>query len=291
MTDLRKRFTRDLQLRNFSERTVEAYVRAVRQLAEHFNKPPDTITEEELKTYFLYNRNVRKWSRAASSISICGIKFFYIHTLGKEWSTFKLVRPPKGKSLPEILSINEVKKLFSCVKMEYHKICLKTIYSLGLRLQEGTHLQVSNIDSDRMFVHVHKGKGAKDRYIPLPEATLHFLREFWKTHRNRNLLFPAPGRGMGVKLMPTNKTPVPLASIQIAFKEACQKAKINKKVSVHHLRHSYAVHLLEAGVDFRYVQEYLGHEDPKTTLIYTKLINKALPDPIAAINQVMDNIK
>lgn len=291
MTDLRKRFTRDLQLRNFSERTVEAYVRAVRQLAEHFNKPPDTITEEELKTYFLYNRNVRKWSRAASSISICGIKFFYIHTLGKEWSTFKLVRPPKGKSLPEILSINEVKKLFSCVKMEYHKICLKTIYSLGLRLQEGTHLQVSNIDSDRMFVHVHKGKGAKDRYIPLPEATLHFLREFWKTHRNRNLLFPAPGRGMGVKLMPTNKKPVPLASIQIAFKEACQKAKINKKVSVHHLRHSYAVHLLEAGVDFRYVQEYLGHEDPKTTLIYTKLINKALPDPIAAINQVMDNIK
>ena len=291
MTDLRKRFTRDLQLRNFSERTVEAYVRAVRQLAEHFNKPPDTITEEELKAYFLYNRNVRKWSRAASSISICGIKFFYIHTMGKEWTTFKLVRPPKGKSLPEILSINEVKKLFSYVKMEYHKICLKTIYSLGLRLQEGTHLQVSNIDSDRMFVHVHNGKGAKDRYIPLPEATLHFLREFWKTHRNRNLLFPAPGRGMGGKLMPTNKTPVPLASIQIAFKEACQKAKINKKVSVHHLRHSYAVHLLEAGVDFRYVQEYLGHEDPKTTLIYTKLINKALPDPIAAINQVMDNIK
>lgn len=291
MTDLRKRFTRDLQLRNFSERTVEAYVRAVRQLAEHFNKQPDIITEEELKTYFLYNRNVRKWSRAASSISICGIKFFYIHTLGKEWSTFKLVRPPKGKSLPEILSINEVKKLFSCVKMEYHKICLKTIYSLGLRLQEGTHLQVSNIDSDRMFVHVHNGKGAKDRYIPLPEATLHFLREFWKTHRNKTLLFPAPGRGMGGKLMPTNKKPVPSASIQIAFKEACQKAKINKKISVHHLRHSYAVHLLEAGVDFRYVQEYLGHEDPKTTLIYTKLINKALPDPIAAINQVMDNIK
>jgi len=254
MTDLRKRFTRDLQLRNFSERTVEAYVRAVRQLAEHFNKPPDTINEEELKAYFLYNRNVRKWSRAASSISICGIKFFYIHTLGKEWTTFKLVRPPKEKSLPEILSMKEVKKVLACIKMDYHRICLKTIYSLGLRLQEGTHLQVNDIDSDRMFVHVHKGKGAKDRYIPLPDATLNFLRKFWRTHRNLRLLFPAPGRGKGGKLIPTNTKPVPITSIQIAFKEACQRAKINKRVSVHHLRHSYAVHLLEAGVDFRYVQ-------------------------------------
>jgi len=291
MTELRQRFTRDLQLRNFSERTVEAYVRAVKQLALHFNKSPDSITEEELKTYFLFNRNVRKWSRAASSISICGIKFFFIHTLGKEWTTFNLVRPPKEKSLPTVLSLEEVKNVLSCVKMQYHQVCLKTIYSLGLRLQEGTHLQVSNIDSDRMFVHVQNGKGAKDRYIPLPLATLHFLREFWKTHRNKTFLFPAPGRGKGGKKMAANTKPVPITSIQIAFKQACQKAKINKNVSVHHLRHSYAVHLLEAGVDFRYVQEYLGHEDPKTTLIYTKLINMALPDPIAAINKVMDNIR
>ncbi len=291
MTKLRQRFIRDLQLRNFSERTVEAYVRAVKQLALHFNKPPDLITEEELKQYFLYNRNVRKWSRAASTISVCGIKFFFIHTLEKEWTTFKLVRPPKEKSLPEILSLGQVKKVLFCVKREYHRACLKTIYSLGLRLTEGTHLRLSDIDSDRMFVHVHKGKGAKDRYVPLPKATLIFLRRYWKTHRNKTLLFPAPGRGQGYKRMPTSKKPVPVASIQIAFKEACQRARINKTVSVHHLRHSYAVHLLEAGVDFRYVQQYLGHEDPKTTLIYTRLINKALPDPIAAINKVMDNIQ
>jgi site-specific recombinase XerD len=289
MTELRQRFIGDMQLRNFSEQTIEAYTRAVRQLAEHYNKSPELVTEEELKEYFIYNRNIRKWSRAASSISICGIKFFFEKTLQKQWTTLKLVRPPKEKSLPNILSINEVKKIFSQVKMEYHKVCLKTIYSLGLRLQEGTHLHVQDIDSERMFVHIHKGKGAKDRFIPLPLATLHFLREFWQTHRNKMLLFPAPGRGG--QLMPTNTNPVPVTSIQIAFKEACQKSKINKKVSVHHLRHSYAVHLLEAGVDFRYVQEYLGHEDPKTTLIYTKLINKALPDPIAAINRVMDNIR
>jgi site-specific recombinase XerD len=291
MFDSKERFIRDLQLRNFSDRTVEAYVRAVRQLSQYFNKPPDTITEEELKEYFLYNRNVRKWSRSASSISICGIKFFFEKTLQKEWTAFKLVRPPKQKSLPEILSKNEVKKIFSCVKMLYHRTCLKTIYALGLRLQEGTHLQVSDIQSDRMFVHVHNGKGAKDRLVPLPDAALHFLREFWKTHRNPILLFPAPGRGKGAPKMSVNTKPVPITSIQIAFKEACQRAKINKKVSVHHLRHAYAVHLLEAGVDFRYLQEYLGHEDPKTTLIYTRLINKALPDPVAAINKVMDNIK
>jgi site-specific recombinase XerD len=291
MTDLRERFIRDLQLRNFSERTIEAYTRAIRQLAQHFNKSPGIITEEELKEYFIYNRNVRKWSRSASTISICGIKFFFENTLQKEWTTFKLVRPPKEKSLPEILSINEVKKIFSLVKTEYHRVCLKTIYALGLRLQEGTHLQISDIDSERMFVHVHKGKGAKDRYIPLPYAALYFLREFWKTHRNKTLLFPAPGRGKGAKLMPVNTKPVPITSIQIAFKQACQRAKINKKVCVRHLRHSYAVHLLEAGVDFRYVQQYLGHEDPKTTLIYTRLINISLPDPIAAVNKVMDNIR
>ncbi len=291
MTELRQRFIRDLQLHNFSDRTVEAYVRAVKQLAQHFNKSPGLIGEEELKAYFIYNRNVRKWSRAASTISICGIKFFYIHTLGKEWTTFKLVRPPKEKSLPEILSLREVKKVLACIKMDYHRTCLKTIYSLGLRLSEGTHLHVTDIDSDRMFVHVHKGKGAKDRYVPLPKATLSLLRRLWKTHRNKRLLFPAPGRGQGNKRMPTSKKSVPVTSIQIAFKQACQRAKINKHVSVHHLRHSYAVHLLEAGVDFRYVQQYLGHEDPKTTLIYTRLINKALPDPIAAINKVMDNIQ
>ena len=258
MTSLRQRFIRDLQLRNFSERTVEAYVRAVKQLARHFNKSPDLISEEELKAYFLYNRNVRKWSRAASTISICGIKFFFIHTLEKEWTTFKLVRPPKEKSLPEILSLNEVKKVLACIKMDYHRACLKTIYSLGLRLSEGTQLRVCDIDSDRMFVHIHKGKGAKDRYIPLPKVTLALLRRYWKTHRNKTWLFPAPGRGQGNKRMPTSTKPVPVSSIQIAFKEACHRAKINKHVCVHHLRHSYAVHLLEAGVDFRYVQAVPG---------------------------------
>ncbi len=289
MADLFDRFIQDMQLRNFSESTIRSYTYALKQLSAHFNKSPELITEEEIKAYFLHNRNVKHWSRAAFSVSISGIKFFFEKTLQKQWHVFGLVRPPRDKSLPEILSLNEVNKIFACIKMKHHKICLQTIYSLGLRIQEGTRLQVGDIDSDRMFVHVHKGKGAKDRFVPLPNVTLELLRKFWKTHRNKQLLFPAPGRG-GKQMSMTNK-PIPVTSIQIAFKEACQKANIHKKVSVHHLRHSYAVHLLEAGVDFRYVQQYLGHEDPKTTFIYTKLINIALPDPVAAINKVMDRIK
>jgi integrase/recombinase XerD len=172
--------------------------------------------------------------------------------------------------------------------MNYHRVCLIAIYSLGLRLQEGTHLQVRDIDSDRMFVHVHRGKGNKDRYVPLPERALEIFREFWKFHRNPVWLFPAPGRGH-IHMPITDKT-LPISSIQIAFKEAKEKARINKQVSVRHLRHAYAVHLLEAGVDLRFVQEYLGHTDPRTTMAYTQLINKAHANPVGIINQVMADL-
>jgi site-specific recombinase XerD len=139
-----------------------------------------------------------------------------------------------------------------------------------------------------MFVHIHHGKGAKDRYVPLPHRTLIVLRKHWKKHRNPRLLFPAPGRGYN-KLTTTNK-PLPEPSIQIPFKQACRRANINKAVSVRHLRHAYAVHLIEAGVDLRFVQEYLGHTDPRTTLIYTRMINRALPEPVHIINRLMNQL-
>lgn len=288
MTELRKRMIEDMQLRGMSERTIEMYVRAVRQLAQHYKKSPDKITEEELRQYFLYNKNVRKWSRTASTIALCGIKFFYTHTLKREWTTLTFVRPEKEKKLPVVLSREQVRSILKNVKMSYHRVCLTTIYSLGLRLQECTHLQVADIDSHRMFVHIHRGKGNKDRYVPLPLRTLQILREFYKTHRNPVWIFPQPGRGH--LLMPKAKKPVPVSSIQIAFKEARLKADIHKRVSVHHLRHSYATHLLEAGVDLRFVQEYLGHNDPKTTLVYTRLIDKALPSPTKIINRIMQDL-
>lgn len=286
MTDLLTRYTEDLQLKGMSERTIKMYVRAVRQLTKHYQKSPEEISDEELREYFLYNKNVRKWSRVASTISLCGIKHFYTLTLKREWTRLRFVRPEREKKLPVILSRQEVKSILNRVDYPHHRACLKVIYSLGLRIGEGTNLHVSDIDSDRMFVHIHRGKGNKDRYIPLPQRTLEILRAFWKTHRNPALIFPAPGRGPHNR-MPTNTRPIPISSIQIAFGEAKEAAGIHKHVSVRHLRHSYATHLLEAGVSLRYVQQYLGHEDPKTTMVYTQLIKQDLAEPTRILNKMM----
>jgi len=285
MTDLFKRFSEDLQLKGLSPKTIKMYTRSVRQLTNHYHKSPEKISDEELRKYFLYNKNERKWSRVASTISLCGIKYLYTLTLKREWTNLKFIRPEKEKKLPVILSRQKVSAILNHVQFPHHRACLKVIYSLGLRIGEGTNLKVSDIDSDRMFVHIHSAKGNKDRYIPLPKRTLDILRAFYKMHRNSDWIFPAPGRG-GQK-MPSNNKPIPISSIQIAFKEACKKASIRKKVSVRHLRHSYATHLLEAGVNLRYVQQYLGHDDPKTTMIYTRLIKQDLAEPTRILNELM----
>jgi len=290
MTDLYTRFAEDMDLAGYSPRSIDMYVRAIRQLTKHYNKFPEKITDEELRQYFLYNKNQRGWSRTASTISLCGIKLFYTITLKRQWTNLKFVRPEKETKLPVVLSQKEVRKICNAAKMNYHRACLKTIYSLGLRIGEGTHLQVSDIDSDRMFVHIHRGKGNRDRYVPLPKKTLDILRALWKTHRNPVWLFPAPGQGRSPRLIATTKKPISIDNIQHAFRQARFQVGIHKKVSVHHLRHSYATHLLEAGVDLRYVQQYLGHKDPKTTMIYTQLIKQDLPEPTNIINLVMKEL-
>jgi integrase/recombinase XerD len=286
MTDIFTRFNEDLQLKGLSPRTIDMYVRAVKQLTKHYQKSPEKISDEELRQYFLFNLNERQWSRVASTISLCGIKYFYTLTLKREWTTLKFIRPEKEKKLPVILSREEVKAILDRVEFPHHRACLKVIYSLGLRIGEGTHLQVSDIDSARMFVHIHMGKGNKDRYIPLPARTLQILRAFYKMHHNPVWIFPAPGRGRYSK-MSVSKIPVPISSIQIAFRDAKKKAGIHKHVSVRHLRHSYATHLLEAGVNLRYVQQYLGHNDPKTTMVYTRLIKQDLEEPTRLLNELM----
>lgn len=288
MKHLRKRMIEDLQLRGMSERTIGMYTRAVRQLAVHYHKSPDKITEEELRQYFLYNKNVRKWSRTASTISLCGIKFFYTYTLQRDWTTIELVRPAPEKKLPTILSNEEVHRILNLVKMKRHQTCLYIIYSCGLRLQEGTHLQVADIDSSRQLIHVHNGKGAKDRYVPLPERTLALLRKHWKTHRNPIWLFPSPGRG-GVHESTSNK-PLPKSSVQIAFRDALKKTTIHKRASVHTLRHSYATHLLENGVDLRTIQEYLGHSRPETTAVYTHLTALSESRAVVVLNKLMSHL-
>jgi integrase/recombinase XerD len=251
-------------------------------------KPPDQITEDELREYFIYLKNVRKLGRSASTLAMCGIKFFYSYTLKREWPTLKLVRAPKEHKLPVVLTQQQVQRLLGSIRIFRHRACLTTIYSCGLRLKEGTHLKIGDIDSQRMLVHVRQGKGRKDRYVPLPHKTLLMLREFYKTHRNPTWLFPAPGRS-GTH-MATATEPLPRSSVQIVFKATLRECGIHKKASVHTLRHSYATHLLEKGVNLRLIQEYLGHRSPRTTAIYTHLTQKALDGGYKAIDQLMNDL-
>lgn len=286
-TQLRKRMLEDMQLRGMAEKTQESYLRSVRKLAEHYNKPPDRITEEELRQYFLFLANVKKYARATVTIALCGIKFFYNYTSRRDWPAVKLIRPKREKKLPVILSVEEVRRILNLVRLDRYRTCLATIYSCGLRLHEGVNLRVQDVDSARMLLHIH-GKGAKDRYVPLPRKTLEILREFWKTHRNPTWLFPSPSRS-GLD-EPIANVPLSRTSVQNAFKEAKNEAGINKRASVHTLRHSYATHLLEAGVNLRLIQEYLGHNTPTTTSVYTHLTDRAKSAGAQSINQLMTDL-
>lgn len=263
MNALRQKMIEDMQLHGFAERTQEAYLLAVRQLAKHYRKSPDQIEEEELRQYFLFLKNEKHAARATCTIALCGIKFFYERTLGRAWKTFEFLRPPKEKRLPVVLSVAEVGRVLACVHRQRYRVCLTIIYACGLRLLEGVHLQIKDIDGERQLLHIHQGKGGKDRYVPLPSACLKMLRQHWLTHRNPLWLFPSPFEDVH---QPMNES-----GVQRAFCAALQESGIHKKATVHTLRHSYATHLLEAGVNLRIIQSYLGHASPATTAIYTHL--------------------
>jgi integrase len=179
------------------------------------------------------------------AIALCGIKFFYEKTLKYRWPIFNVVRPQAEKKLPVILSREEVREILARVRFPRYRTCLQTIYSCGLRLREGTELQVGHIDSRRMVIHLRRGKGNKDRYVPLPQVTLERLREYWKTHRNPTWIFPAPGRGNIHRFIAT--TPMPFCNVQDAFRLALRETGINKKATVHTLRHSGVYPALFAG--------------------------------------------
>ena len=285
---LQLRMLGDMQLGGLSERTQESYVRAIRKLSEHYGKPPDEMSEEDLREYFLYRMNVQKWSRVTSTIALCGIKFFYDHTIDRKWPAIGFVRARHDKKLPVILSRTEVWVALIHVRLPIYRVCLQTIYSCGLRLQEGTRLRVCDIDGSRMMINVGSAKGGKDRCVPLPATTLLILREFWKSHRNKVWIFPACGRG-GIH-RPHADQPMPFSSVQDAFRAALKEAKVQKKATVHTLRHSYATHLLEAGVNLRQIQEYLGHTSPKTTAVYTHLTEVSQQQARKIIDKLMEGL-
>jgi integrase/recombinase XerD len=273
MTQLRQKMIEALQLRGLSERTQETYVRAVRQLAEHFHKSPDLISEEELRQYFLYLKNVKHYSRSGLTIALCGVKFLFEQTLNRKSLTLDFIHPPREKKLPVVLSPEEVRRILRLVRLQNYRTCLSLIYSCGLRLQEGTQIQVQDIDSARRMIHVRRGKGAKDRYVPLPMRALELLRQYWAQHRNPILIFPSPGNQL--EQLSQSTLPMPKNGLQKAFKAAFKESGLHKPASVHTLRHSWATHLLEAGVNLRLIQVYLGHSSPATTSLYTHLTVKA----------------
>jgi integrase/recombinase XerD len=287
MTALRQRMIEDMQLGGLAARTQEAYVLAVRQLAEYHGKSPDRMSGEDLREYFLYLMNVKKVSRSTSTLALCGIKFFYEKTLGGKWPVLELVRPAKEHQLPVVLSIAEVGQILLCVKRSHYRACLTLIYSCGLRLLEGVQMKVKQVDGERKLVHVRGGKGNKDRYVPIPEVTLAILRDYWREHRNREWLFPVRRSGVRVR---AGEGPMNESGVQKAFRAALGESGVNKAATVHTLRHSYATHLLEAGVNLRVIQSYLGHGSIVTTARYTHLTRVGQGKSIEVINQMLSEL-
>jgi integrase/recombinase XerD len=284
-TPLREQMHQDLQLAGLVEGTQQVYLRAVRQLAAHFRQAPDRLTEKQVREYLLYLKNERQLASGSLKVAASGLKFFYTHTVPRDWKTLQKLRFPKQKSLPDVLTIDEVRRLIDAVRTPWIKTFFWTVYSLGLRLQEGLHLQVRDIDSQRMLVHVHLGKGAKDRYVPLPQRTLVILRQHWVTHRDPTWLFPGPRADQRQATPATG--PMGHYGVQRAMRRVVRELNFRKAISIHTLRHSYATHLLEAGVNLRLIQRYLGHSSLRTTVIYLHVTSLGQEQARAVIERLM----
>jgi integrase/recombinase XerD len=289
-TPLFHRFQTDLQLNGKGERTQESYLRAVRKFATFIGKSPDLADEDELRRYILHVKNVLHWSPSTLNVAYNGLKFFFRHTVPRDWHTLKKLRSPTERKLPTVLSLKEVEILLKVIEKPVMRVFFTAVYSLGLRLQEALHLQVTDIESQRMQVHIHRGKGAKDRMIPIPESTLKLLREFWATHKNPVWLFPAEGknhRGATTAKQPMNE----------GAPQRCIKAVLstlnwqNRGISTHTLRHCYATHLLEAGVSLKAIQKYMGHQSLTSTMIYLHVTTVGEEHAVIRIHILMKRLE
>jgi integrase/recombinase XerD len=289
MSPLRQQMIAALHLSGKGVRTQEASVREVRLLAQFYHKSPDRISEQELQAYFLHRKHVDGLAPASMRICYSGIRFFSQHVLQRDWSTLSLLRAQTAHHLPAVRSVEEVRRLLAAATPFHNQVSFTTVYSLGLRLHEALSLQVSDIDGQRLQVHVHRGKGAKDRYVPLPAETLALLRTYWNTHRHTTWLFPATGRDHTHS--PAAAFPMSRSSVQGAFRTATQRAGLTKTgVALHTLRHSYATHLLEAGVNPRLIQRSLGHTQLETTMIYLHLTHKGQEEASERLNTLMQGL-
>jgi integrase/recombinase XerD len=265
MTPMRKRMIRELELHRKSPRTIEAYVTAVAQLAGHYGRSPDRITLEEVRDFLHHLIAERKLAFSSCNQKLAGIRFFYRHVLGQEDFDLRVPAKRSGK-LPEPLSRREVERLLKAPRNAKHRMLLMTCYATGLRVSELVHLRVEDIHSERMQIHVRHGKGAKDRYTLLSPRLLEQLRAYWRTYRPRPWLFFGRDR----------RGPLPVATAQKIYYAAKRRAGIQRGHGIHTLRHSFATHLMEAGVDLPTLQRLLGHTSLATTARYLHVTSKHL---------------
>jgi integrase/recombinase XerD len=280
MTELRRRMLEDMELHGLAPNTQDCYVNAVKRLAQYYGRSPDRLTEGEIRGFFLYLINEKEAGESTVKLHLYGIKFLYEKTLGREWPVLRLVRPRRRRKLPVVLSPEEVRRLLAQVRQATQRTSLTTIYSCGLRLSEGTHLHVDDIDSGRMMLTVRNAKGGRDRNVPLPQRTLELLRAYWRAERSQFWLFPA-------KNAPSH---MPNTTLQKTFKAVLRESGVRKDASIHTLRHSYATHLMENGVPLRVIQEILGHKSPRTTAIYTHLTQRTVEGLQATVNRLMADL-
>ncbi len=275
-----KQHLTNLTLQGKRPATIDGYSRAVRRIAAHFDRCPDNLCQQEMKQYFETLIASHSWSTV--KIDRNGLQFFYKYTLNKQWQWLDIVKPPQVRRLPDILSVDEVALVISRTKQLRYQVFLLVLYSLGLRLSEAINLTLSDIDAALMQVHVRDGKYGKDRFVPLPRRTLASLRSYWKTHRHPKWLFP------GKDNKPDSK--MDKGGAQKALRQVVKECHIHKRISPHSLRHCYATHLLERGVDLRSLQTLLGHASLNTTLVYTKLTEVTQQNSRDTINQLTDEL-
>lgn len=268
MTPLRQRMIEDMRLRNLSPHTIDAYVLAVKQCAVYFGRSPEQLSPEQIRQYLLHLVQDQHASWSRYNIARCALQFLYRVTLGidERFETLPCARVPKR--LPTVLSSDEVRRLFDVVAHDLkHKALLMTLYGAGLRISEALTLRPADIDSPRMLIHVRGGKGNKDRMVRLSTQLLSVLRAYWQAQHPRHWLFPGSVDA---------DRPIESGTACRIVQRAARRAGINRRVSPHTLRHTYATHLLDAGVDLRTIQVLLGHSNLKTTAIYVHVSQSRL---------------
>jgi integrase/recombinase XerD len=279
MTHLRKAMLDELQRRNYSQHTADAYIGALRDFAAYHGLPPDRLGPEQIRSYQLHLMREKGLAPKSVIQKMAGMKFFYVHVLRRCFRWEELPYPKTRNPLPIILSQEEVRRIIDAASDLFQRAILMTLYSTGMRCAELTGLAIGHIDSKRMVIRIHRGKGGKDRDVPLSPKLLETLREYWRWMKPQTYLFPS-------RYKVRKGAPITTKGVFDICQSTARKAGIQKAVGCHTFRHSFATHLLEAGADLRTIQLLLGHSDIKHTTIYLHLSQRhlnACPNPLDAL--------